>query len=108
MKQVITKSYRAFILSVFSFLILTGGLYSTVAKANTPPPAPLAGEQLAYYIGYHSAPGYVYYGPQYYPHYHPRKLYWTGWRYIGHGCRKNCLINRWNGRILRCDRTCRY
>lgn len=106
MEQVNAKGYRQTLpILLISILMLTGALYSTLAKANTPS-SPLAGAQLAYFIGYHSAPGYVYYGPQYY-HRHHRKLYWTGWRYVGHGCRKNCLVDRWNGRIIRCNRVCR-
>ncbi|WP_083821511.1 hypothetical protein [Legionella drancourtii] len=106
MEQVNVKSYRIMPILLISFLVLMGALYTTVAKADTPSSSSPAGMQLAYYIGYHSAPGYVYYGPRYYPR-HPRKLYWTGWRYIGHGCRKNCLVDRWSGRVIRCNRTCR-
>ena len=106
MEQVTIKSY----VFIVSFLILAGGLlYSTVAKANATT-TPLAGEQLAYYVGFHSSPNAytpVYYGPQYY-HHHQKKLYWSGWRSVGHGCRKNCLIDRWSGRVLRCNRVCRH
>lgn len=105
MEQAATKRYRAIPILIFSFLILAGGLYSTISKADTLS-SPIAGEQLAYFIGYHSSPGYVYYGPQYY-HHHQRKLYWTGWRHTGHGCRKNCLMDRWSGRVVRCNRLCR-
>jgi hypothetical protein len=102
MERVTTKSYRIIPILLISFVMLIGALYTTVAKANTSAPAASpAGMQLAYFIGYHSAPGYVYY-----PH-RPRTLHWTGWRYIGHGCRKNCLVDRWSGRVLRCNRTCR-
>jgi hypothetical protein len=102
MEQVSLKSYRALSILLFSVLMLLGGLYSSVAKANTPESTPIAGQQLAYFIGYHSAPGYVYYGPR-----HHRRAYWTGWRYVGHGCRKNCLVDRWSGRVIRCNRVCR-
>lgn len=103
MEQVKTKSYRVLATLLFSFLILIGGIYSVAAKADTVQSTPLAGQQLSYFIGYHSAPGYVYYGPRY----HHRKFYWTGWRNVGHGCRKNCLIDSRSGRIIRCNRVCR-
>lgn len=105
MEQVNVKSYRIMPILLISFLMLTGALYTTVAKAGSPSSSP-AGMQLAYYIGYHSAPSYVYHEPRYTPR-PQRRSYWTGWRYIGHGCRKNCLIDRWSGRVMRCTRTCR-
>ena len=105
MEKVSIKTAKTIPVLVISFLILIGGLYSTVAKANTPTQP--ACQQLAYFVGYHSAPGYVYYGPRYNTHYHRSKLYWTGWRYVGHGCRKNCLVDRYSRRVIRCNRVCR-
>lgn len=107
MEHAKTQHYRVLPLIFLSFVLLAGGLYSTQAKASSSSTTPLAGQQLAYYIGYHSAPSYVYQEPRpRYHHHHPRRSYWTGWRYVGHNCRKNCLIDRWNGRVLRCNRVC--
>lgn len=36
----------------------------------------------------------------------PRNSYWTNWGYVGYGCVSSCLINRWSGKILRCERRC--
>ncbi|MFT4059138.1 MAG: hypothetical protein QM652_06275 [Legionella sp.] len=102
MEQVSIKSYKAHFILPFSIILLISALYSPRAKANTLESTSIAGQQLAYFIGYHSAPGYIYYGPR-----HHRNFYWTGWRYVGHGCRKNCLVDRWNGRVIRCNRICR-
>lgn len=35
--------------------------------------------------------------------------YWTGWRSYyrhGHRCVRNCLVSRYNGQIIRCQRRC--
>lgn len=99
------KISRVGFVLIFIFMIGIGIFFNSSVRAKTTS-TPLAGEQLAYFIGYHSSPGYVYYGPHYY-HHQLRKFYWTGWNYSGHGCRKNCLIDRWSGRIVRCNRQCR-
>ncbi|KTD20787.1 hypothetical protein [Legionella israelensis] len=47
----------------------------------------------------------VYFGPGY----HRRGIYWTGWRtYYRHGrrCVRKCLVNRWTGQVIRCQRRC--
>lgn len=81
------------------FLML---LISNIAGASTNPnQQPLSNTQLAYYIGIHSYPGYYWRGPVYY-----RSTYWTKWRYIGHGCQKSCLIEKWSGRVIRCAKRC--
>ncbi|QMT60358.1 hypothetical protein HBNCFIEN_01730 [Legionella sp. PC997] len=111
MEKVIIRNCRIFRLLVLSFTILIGFLYSNIAKAEAT--SALPAQQLAYFVGYHS--GYYgpssYYGPQPYRHYrhhrHHRKFYWTDWRYIGHGCSRSCLIDRWSGRVIRCKRSCR-
>lgn len=57
-----------------------------------------------YRPGVYIGPG-VYYGPRY------RGNYWTGWRTYyrhGHRCVRRCLINRWNGAVIRCNRRCFY
>lgn len=108
MERAKTKNSNAFSILLFSFVLLIGsGLYN-IAKAA--PTSPLAGQQLAYFVGYHTnAP--VYIGPRVYVgprvQHHHRSVRWTGWRYVGHGCRQNCLVDRWTGRVIRCDRTCR-
>lgn len=99
MEQAITKSYNALPLLILSFLLLISSFYTTRVQANTPTNA-----QLAYFIGYHSSPGYHYVPPP--RAYHRNKFFWTGWRHVGHGCRKNCLIDRWSGRVIRCNRVC--
>ena len=103
MEKTMNKSYSSFTLLILSFLLLIGSLYSTVAKANTPSQLS-SSTQLAYFIGYHSSPGYHYAPPP--RAYHRNKFFWTGWRHVGHGCRKNCLIDRWSGRVIRCNRVC--
>ncbi|KTD65222.1 hypothetical protein [Legionella spiritensis] len=64
-----------------------------------------APNQYAYYYGYGYRPrGYIYYGPRYRSRY-----YWTGGRvYYRHGlrCQRRCLVNRWNGVVVRCVRRC--
>ncbi|CAM4493993.1 MAG: hypothetical protein LEGION0403_FIIPPAGN_00488 [Legionella sp.] len=103
MERAKTKNSKALSILLFSFVLLIGGgLYNT-AKAAT---SPLAGQQLAYFVGYHTnAPVYV--GPRVQVQHRHRSVRWTGWRYIGHGCRQNCLVDRWTGRVIRCNRTCR-
>ncbi|WP_058535231.1 hypothetical protein [Legionella saoudiensis] len=103
MERAKTKNSSALSILLFSFvLIIGGGLYNT-AKAETLPASPLAGQQLAYFVGYHTnAP--VYIGPRVHHH---RSVRWTGWRYVGRGCRQNCLVDRWSGRVIRCNRVCR-
>ncbi|WP_058518327.1 hypothetical protein [Legionella parisiensis] len=88
---------------LFSVLII-GFLYSIIAKANSESTQP-PGQKFAYFIGYHSS--YYYGAAPYYHHRHYKKTYWTGWRYIGHGCRSSCLIDRWSGRAIKCKRICR-
>lgn len=101
-----TKAHKYKLPSILltSFILFIGTVYSMGAKANTS--TPLAGVQLAYFIGYHNyngayLPGHIYYGPRHY-----RKAYWTGWRPIAHGCRRTCLIDRWTGRAIRCSKRC--
>ncbi|KTD73248.1 hypothetical protein [Legionella tucsonensis] len=103
MEKISIRSYKIFSITILSSALLIGFLYSSLAKANSeslrPPP-----QQLAYFIGYHSG---SYYGAPRYHHRHYRNTYWTGWRYIGRGCRSNCLIDRWSGRAIKCKRICR-
>lgn len=92
-------------------LLFTSIFYSNYVHANNASSPP--GTQLAYFVGYHSYygayypgygeyyPGYVYYRTR---NYH--RAYWTHWIRIGYACRQKCLINRWNGRVVRCVRRC--
>lgn len=32
--------------------------------------------------------------------------YWTPWKFVGQGCRRSCLVNKWNNRIIRCKKRC--
>ncbi|HHF7375040.1 hypothetical protein [Legionella bozemanae] len=104
MEKTSIRSYKILPTIILSSVLLIGFLYSSLAKANSEP-SPPPGLQLAYFIGYHSG---SYYGAApYYYHRHHRNAYWTGWRYIGHGCRSSCLIDRWSGRAIKCKRICR-
>lgn len=81
---------------LFSSTALT--MSSNVAKA------PLI--QLAHYHGYYNYPA-GYWQPQ---RYHHSNYYWTNGRpyYHRHGyrCHQSCMINRWNGQIVRCVNRC--
>lgn len=104
MEKIDAKNYKLHSILLTSFILFIATFYSIAVKANSSPSLP--GTQLAYFIGYHSyngayLPGHIYYGPRHY-----RKAYWTGWRPIGHGCRRTCLIDRWTGRAIRCSKRC--
>ena len=83
---------------LLSLFLFTGSFYSSKAAADN-----VTGQQLAYFVGYHTSPGYVYHGPR---HSRANRTYWTGWRAVGHGCRRSCLVDRWSGRVIRCKNTC--
>ncbi|CAM2838113.1 Uncharacterised protein [Legionella steigerwaltii] len=104
MEKVSIRSYKTISHLLLPFIIFIGFFYSSLVKADTLPAQP-PGQQLAYFIGFHS--GGYYEPPPYYFHRHHRNLFWTPWRYVGHGCRKSCLIDRWSGQVLRCRRICR-
>lgn len=108
------------------FALLSIALIPTSASANTTPspnPTLTPGTQLAYYVGHpRRYYGRGYYGRGYYGHRYYRRAvyaapivyagyragsYWTGWRYIGHGCSRSCLVNRYNGHVIRCKQRCR-
>lgn len=99
-------------LVVSSLLFLAVGFTANVHATSTQQqsaPGVTNNLQLAYYYvhGYWG-PGYRHYwGPGYY---HRRGVYWTGWRpyYYRHGvrCQRSCLVNRWNGAIIRCAKRC--
>ena len=98
-------------LSILFFVLLTSIFYSSNLRSNNA--SPLAGQQLAYFVGYHSgginegsysngSTGQVYYRPKY----HYKGSYHTPLTYIGHTCRKTCLVDRWTGRSLKCYKSC--
>ncbi|KTD60840.1 hypothetical protein [Legionella shakespearei] len=104
MEKVTNQNSKLLPMLLISFILFIGMFFYTgLTYASTSPSQP-PGTQLAYFIGYHSygGPGYIYYGPKY----RPRGTYWTGWRYIGHGCKRSCLIERWSGRVIRCTKRC--
>lgn len=79
--------------SVCCFILLAGGLNK---PGHAAPPL-----QLAAFIGSHvlvpvSKPVRI----------PPHNYYWTDWDYVGYGCVSSCLINRWSGKIWRCERRC--
>ncbi len=109
-----TQNKRFQPLLAIAFLLFIGSL-STTSIASATTSSPLPGTQLAYFIGHHSynggnyRPRGVYYRPRpvYYRHgYRHRNPYWGSWRYVGHGCKKRCLID-WRGHVIRCKTRCR-
>ncbi|HCJ1063252.1 TPA: hypothetical protein NQN31_000910 [Legionella pneumophila] len=104
MKMVNAYVPRSFDIINLTFLLFITILFSNAASAsNTNTDQYFSGNtQLAYFIGIHSYPGNYYWrGPVYY-----KNAYWTKWRYIGYGCQKSCLIDRWSGRVIRCAKRC--
>lgn len=91
---------------IFLLLLIAGIFYNNKSTAN-PLSAQAPGVQLAYFIGYHSYDG-EYRQPIYYPPktYLKGGAYWTGWRYVGYGCRQTCLIDRVTHNALRCNKLC--
>lgn len=74
---------------------------------------PQANHQLAYYIGVHYQPNNHYYPPQIHSTYryhsywrNHRNHYWINSNHISYHCQKSCVIDRWNGRIIRCYTRC--
>lgn len=110
-----------------SLLFFVGMSYMPITTANTPNNQSnftntQAGNQVAYYRGYHGYRGG--YGHRGYRGYGYRRgvyyaapvavygaarggAYWTGWKYVGHGCSRSCLVNRGTGHIVRCKQRCR-
>ncbi|QRN03696.1 hypothetical protein GH742_07345 [Legionella sp. MW5194] len=105
------KKPRLLSMALTLALLLPLSIASSYAESRTTTAfEPLsAGPQLAFYFmydhGYYPPPAYIYYGPK-----HRHRYYWTGWQpiYWRHGiqCQQRCLVNRWNGRILQCERRC--
>lgn len=103
---------------IFASVLFFTAIPSAQAEGNVvAAPNAMAGTQLAYYYGGHWyrhpgrywGPGYVYYGPRYYHYYyapHVYRTYWTGWRPYGYRCNRTCLVNQWNGGVVRCVRRC--
>lgn len=104
-----TQRYRILPLVVISFILLIGTFYSTNVRAtNSISQSP--GTQLAYYNGWHGGGwhrgGWGWGGGYYGVGYGVSNVYWTGWRYYGRHCQRSCLVNRWNGHVIRCHRRC--
>jgi len=99
MDKINTQNYKLVPILIISIGLLIGSLFSITAKAEA-----TSSTQLAYGVGIQPYHDNAYHRPHHHRH---NDLYWTGWRNVGHGCRKNCLVNRWNDRIIRCNRVCR-
>lgn len=100
MYTTMVQSLRPITLLCSAFLLLLGLTLSQYAHAENAVQKPM---QLAVYIGFHQtgAGGYLIIENQ-----HQRNYFWTEWRYVGRGCEKSCLINRWTGEVIRCERRC--
>ncbi|KTD13808.1 hypothetical protein [Legionella hackeliae] len=113
------------LLTSFIIFFAVGFTATTQAATSEPSPTPAKQMQLAYFnvynkpgyykhsgyynhSGYHKYPG-RYWGPWRNRYYQPT-LYWSNWYpyYYRHGyrCQKSCLINSWNGMIIRCQKRC--
>jgi hypothetical protein len=99
------KKLRLLPILVASFLLLAMCFSANTQAAITPSMPNSNPMQLAYHY-VHGHPGY------YHGSWRPRHYgtYWTGWRpyYWRHGyrCKRSCLINRWNGSVIRCKNRC--
>lgn len=89
---------------VLFYVCLTGTAFYSVNASAQISTVETHGVQLAYFIGYHTGSGVYYRAPGIRHERH--RYYWTGWRYTGHGCKKNCLVDRWRRHIVRCNRRC--
>ncbi|KTC86605.1 hypothetical protein [Legionella brunensis] len=109
------KQLRLLPILIASLIFIAIGFSSNV-QAATPTHGTSSANpmQLAYFYVYDSYPGRYWgpwrhgrWGPRYY---RPHNLYWTGWHTYyyrhGHRCQKSCLINSWNGFIIRCVKRC--
>jgi hypothetical protein len=134
MDKLMTQNNKLFSYFIGSFLFFAGIFFTQVTHADAPK-TKLAGTQLAYYVGHHGAyhgggyrggyrGGYGYrrgYVGGYRGGYYNAGVvaapvvvygatrantYWTPWKYVGHGCRRSCLVNKWNNRIIRCKKRC--
>nr|HAT8713082.1 hypothetical protein [Legionella jordanis] len=106
------KKLRLLPTCVASFILVLAMSFSASTQAAAPISTTANPTQLAYYYVVGS-PGYYGYGhrPYYYgyrPYYYG--TYWSGWRpyywRAGSRCQKSCLINRHNGRVIRCRTRC--
>lgn len=108
MEKVSSRQYKIIPALIISLALLIGAFYSSFASATETIPQP-PGTQLAWFVGYHNYYGGGYYRPNYVysgPRYRYRNVHWTGWRYVGYHCQRTCLVNNWDGRVLRCNRRC--
>lgn len=105
MEKMLVEKTKLIPLLFTSFLLVLALGYSMKLHANQASAIP--GTQLAYFIGYHEYNGFytpsnVYSNPKY----KHKRSYWSGWKKSGSGCRKNCLIDRFSGRAIRCSKRC--
>lgn len=117
-----TKSYKGYINTILlsSILIFGFGSMSTARAADQNQGNPIViahGGHGGHHGGHHGHHGGhhrnwggwgVYFGPGYYRH---GGAYWTGWRTYyrhGHRCARNCLVSRYSGSIIRCQKRCYY
>lgn len=108
MFSVNTKRIPKSLILTLSLMTLIGFLSSTNVQSQTLPTSP-NGIQLAAngYVGYPGWQGYGYYSPAPVVYVRrPTNFYWTRWKYLGHRCKRSCLINRWNGVVVRCKKVC--
>jgi hypothetical protein len=100
--------YKLLPVLIVMLISCIGTFYSTSADASNHS-HPLHGPEMAFHFEMGDTG--PFYGPPYYSPVYPgpiyrRNVYWTGWRYIGYGCERSCLISSWDGQILRCKRRC--
>ena len=108
--KIIPQISRGFLASGLILLALT--LFSNPVKAALPgsvETSAINGVQLASFY-YGPRRGYwrggIGFGPGY--GYHRRGVYWTGWRSMGPRCQRTCLVNPYNGYVVRCKTRCLY
>jgi len=106
MERIKTQNSQCLLKLIAFFALLAGFLYTNLAAANQLN-STMPSTQLAYFVGFHNyygagnnRPNYQYEAPR-----QITRSYWTGWRYMGRGCQRNCLMNSWNS-MIRCETKC--
>lgn len=105
-----------FLIASLLMLITLGS--ATTARAETPVSSTNNPVQLAYFYVYDTYPG-RHWGPWGGPwgpdrwqnrHRHRSNFFWTGWNTMyfrnGFRCQKSCLIDPWDGSVIRCAKRC--
>lgn len=99
-------SFRKFLL-LFIALLLASSAFTNSAQAQSSK-MPTQAIQLAWW--YSGGAGWYNYGSSqpYSVYYEPRgnSYYWTPWERLPNGCKKTCLVNQWNGEVMRCAKKC--